>query len=147
MYGFCKLGVIPAPSTGAGWVAKGLATTTTRNAKKSPTAANVGTTQTTRSRAQPRFSRTAAAPKPVRTRSQSTSDPSWPPQNADIVYGVGSASLVVCATYVKEKSLRRSAASSTPAATSVDPNAATSAFWAESASRRRPRYAADAPAT
>ena len=43
-----------------------------------------------------------------------------------------------CATYVNEKSLRRSAASSTADATSVEANAATSAFCAECASRRRP---------
>ena len=59
-----------------------------------------------RSRAQLRFKLTAAAPKPVRTRSQSRSEPSWPPQNAEIVYGVGSARLVVRATYANEKSFR-----------------------------------------
>ena len=147
MYGFWRLGVIPAPSAGAAWVANGLATATTRNEKKTATPAKTGTTQTTRSFAQPRFSRIAAAPKPVRKRSQRSSDPSWPPQNAEIVYGVGSASLVVRATYSNEKSFRRSAASSTPAATTVEKNAATSAFCADAASRRRPRYAPAAPAT
>jgi hypothetical protein len=63
------------------------------------------------------------------------------------VYAVGSASLVVRATYVNEKSFRRSAASRTPAATSVEKKAATSAFCAESARRRLPSLAAAAPAT
>jgi hypothetical protein len=54
------------------------------------------------------------------------------------VYGVGRATLVVRATYSKEKSLRRSADRSTTAATAVDTKAATSAFCAERASRRRP---------
>ena len=98
MYGFCRLGVMPAPSGGAACIVKGLATATKRNAKKVETAAKTGTTQTIRSRAQPRFRRTAAAPKPVSTSSQSRSEPSWPPQNAEIVYAVGSASLVVLAT-------------------------------------------------
>ena len=98
MYGFCRLGVMPAPSAGAAWVANGLATATTRNAKNVETAAKTGTTQTIRSRAQLRFRVTAAAPKPVSTSSQSSSEPSCPPQNAEIVYGVGSASLVVFAT-------------------------------------------------
>ncbi len=76
----------------------GLATATTRNEKNVATAATTGTTQTVRSRAQLRFSQTAAAPKPVSTRSQRRREPSCPPQNAEIVYAVGSASLVVAAT-------------------------------------------------
>ncbi len=35
MYGFCRLGLSPRPSSGATWVANGLATATTRKAKKS----------------------------------------------------------------------------------------------------------------
>jgi hypothetical protein len=89
---------MPAPSAGAGWVANGLATATTRNAKKTATPAKTGTAQTTRSRAHARLSRTAAAPNPVRKSSQRRSDPSCPPQKAEIVYAVGSASLVVRAT-------------------------------------------------
>ena len=147
MYGFWRLGVIPAPSAGAGCVANGLATATTRNAKNVATAAKTGTTQTMRSRAQRRFRLTAAAPNPVSTRSQSRSEPSCPPQNAEIVYGVGSAWLVVRATYANEKSFRSSAERSTAAATAVVTNDATSAFCADWASRRRPLCAAYAPAT
>src|SRR5215510_14073800 len=146
MYGFWRLGVMPAPSVGAAWVAKGLATATRRNAKNVETAANTGTTQTMRSRAHARLMLTAAAPKPVRMRSQRSSDPSCPPQKADSVYGVGNALLVVRATYSNEKSLRRRAVTSTAAATAVDTKEATRAFWAERASRRRPRWAAYAPA-
>ena len=50
MYGFWRLGFSPAPSAGAGCVANGVATTTTRNAKKTATAPTTGTTQATRSR-------------------------------------------------------------------------------------------------
>src|SRR5512135_182655 len=131
MYGFWRLGVIPAPSGGAAWVANGLASATRTNAKKDATAANTGTTHVIRSRAQRRFRWTAAAPKPVRIRSQRRSEPSCPPQNAEIVYGVGSARLVVRATYENEKSLRRSADRSTAAATAVETNDAVSAFRAD----------------
>ena len=131
MYGFWRLGVIPAPSTGATCVANGLATATSRNAKNVATAPKTGTTQTTRSRAQRRFRSTAAAPNAVSTSSHRSSDPSCPPQNAEIVYEVGSASLVVRATYVNEKSFRSSAASSTSDATSVEKNDATRALRAE----------------
>src|SRR6188474_744650 len=137
MYGFWRLGVMPAPSAGATCVANGLATATRRNAKKTITAANTGTTQTTRLFAQPRLSRTAAAPNAVSTSSHRSRDPSWPPQNAETVYGVGSALLVVRATYENEKSCRTRAVRRTPAATSVETKAAISAFCAESARRRR----------
>ena len=123
----------------------GLATTTTRNAKNVDTAAKTGTTHTIRSRAQLRFRLTAAAPKPVSTSSQRSSEPSCPPQKAEIVYAVGSASLVERATYVNEKSLRSSATRSTTAATAVVAKDATSAFCAERASRRRPRCASGSP--
>jgi hypothetical protein len=82
MYGFWRLGVIPAPSEGAACVANGLATATRRTAKNVETTAKTGTTHTMRSRAQARFSETATAPNAVRIRSQSSSDPSCPPQNA-----------------------------------------------------------------
>src|ERR1700675_1008958 len=98
MYGFCRLGVIPAPSGGGARVMNGLATATRRNEKNTATAANTGTTQTMRSRAHDRFRRTAAAPNPVRMSNQSSREPSWPPQNAETLYGVGRASLVVLAT-------------------------------------------------
>src|SRR5262249_37474648 len=147
MYGFWRLGVIPAPSGGADCVTNGLATATTRKGKKVATAAKTGTTPTMRARAQARFRLTAPAPKPVRISNHRSKDPSCPPQNAEIVYAVGSATLVVLATYANEKSFRSSAESSTAAATAVDTNAATSAFCAERASRRRPWYAAYAPAT
>ena len=58
-----------------------------RNAKNVATPPSTGTTQTTRSRARRRFSHTASAPYPVSTSSQSSSEPSCPPQNAEIVYG------------------------------------------------------------
>ena len=83
----------------------------------------------------------------MRTSSQSSSDPSCPPQKAEILYGSGSARLECPATYASEKSSRRKPATSTIVATSVEKNEATSAFRAESASRRRPRAAAAPPAT
>jgi hypothetical protein len=98
MYGFWRLGVKPSPSRGAGCVANGVETATSRNAKNVPTAPSTGTTQATSSRARRRANATAAAERPVRTRSQSSSEPSCPPQNAEIAYGVGSRSLVWSAT-------------------------------------------------
>ena len=77
MYGFCRLGVMPAPSGGAACVANGLATATTRNAKKVETAAKTGTTHTMRSRAQPRFRLTAAAPKLQRVLAQALEAGGW----------------------------------------------------------------------
>jgi len=127
-------------------VAKGLETTTSRNAKNAATPPSTGVVQATRSGALRRLSQTAAAENPVRIRSQRRSEPSWPPQNADSLYIVGSARAVWSATYVNEKSCRRSAAARIPDASSVVPKAASSAFWAESASRRRRRHAAYAPA-
>ena len=111
-------------------------------------AAKTGTTQTMRSRAQPRLRRTAAAPKPVRISSHSSSDPSCPPQNAEIVYGVGQR----LARRPRDVRRTRSRCGGAPRAAREQRRAsrrttATSAFWAESASRRRPRYAASAPAT
>jgi hypothetical protein len=50
-------------------------------------------------------------------------------------------------TYVNEKSLRTSAARRTPTATATATKAATSAFWADNASRLRRRYAPVNPAT
>jgi hypothetical protein len=61
MYGFCRLGLSPRPSSGATCVANGLATATTRKAKNKATPPSTGTTQATRSRALRRFSSTAAA--------------------------------------------------------------------------------------
>jgi hypothetical protein len=81
----------------------------------------------------------------VRIRSQSSSEPSCPPQNAEIVYLVGSASLVWLATYSNEKSCRISAARRTPAATAVESSAAKSAFCADAASRRRRASASGRP--
>src|SRR3954453_23659607 len=93
MYGFWRLGVSPSPSKGAICVRNGLAVVTSRNAKNVATAAITGTTQTTRSWWR-RLSSTAAAPYPVRTRSQRRSQPSWPPQKELSVYGHGSERLV-----------------------------------------------------
>ena len=60
MYGFCRLGTIPAPSAGAGETANGLETKQSMKAKNDATRPSTGTTQTTRSRAR-RFSQTASA--------------------------------------------------------------------------------------
>ena len=59
MYGFWRLGTMPAPSAGAGDVANGLEMNTSMNTKKPATPASTGTTQATRSRAR-RFSQTAS---------------------------------------------------------------------------------------
>ena len=60
MYGFCRLGTMPAPSAGAGAVANGLETKQSMNAKKPATPASTGTTHAISSRV-PRFSHTASA--------------------------------------------------------------------------------------
>ena len=62
MYGFCRLGVSPAPSTGAVCVPKGLATATRTKAKKVAIPPSTGTTHATRSRSSLRFTATASAP-------------------------------------------------------------------------------------
>ncbi len=98
MYGFCRLGFIPAPSAGAACVANGLAMKTRRNAKKSATAPAIGTVQGSTSRTSRRFRATAAEAAPVRTSSQRRSEPSWPLQNAANVYPSGSSRLVERAT-------------------------------------------------
>ena len=61
MYGFCRLGLRPAPSSGATCVSNGLATTTSKNENPTATAASTGVTQTTRSRVRLRLSHTASA--------------------------------------------------------------------------------------
>ena len=58
---FWRLGFSPRPSSGATWVANGLETATSMNAKKSMIVARTGTTQTVRSREARRFRSTAAA--------------------------------------------------------------------------------------
>ena len=60
MYGFCRLGVIPAPSAGAGAVPNGLETKQSMNAKNAATPARTGTTHAMSSRVR-RFSQTASA--------------------------------------------------------------------------------------
>ena len=60
MYGFCRLGTIPAPSAGAGAVANGLEMKQSMKTKNDATPASTGTTQTTRSRVR-RLSQTASA--------------------------------------------------------------------------------------
>jgi hypothetical protein len=147
MYGFWRLGLSPAPSAGGVCSVKGLATPTSSHAKKTATPASTGTVHAIASRVARRFVRTASAPYPVSTSSQSSSDPSWPPQKAEIVYAVGRSRLVCWATYSNVKSCRTSAATRTEAATSVEKNDATSAFCADSASRRRRVAAAYEPAT
>ena len=85
MYGFWRLGLRPAPSVGATCVPNGLETATSMNAKKLATSASTGTTHATRSAAVLRARATATADRPVKTSSQSSSEPSWPPQKAEIV--------------------------------------------------------------
>jgi hypothetical protein len=147
MYGFWRLGLRPAPSAGAAITSNGLETATSSQAKPSAIPPSTGVTQTTRSRARLRASQTASAAYPLSTSSQRSSDPSCPPQNADSLYGVGSALLECPATYASEKSSRAKPATSTSAATSVEKNAAISAFRAECARRRFPSHAAAPPAT
>src|SRR5580765_2525780 len=98
MYGFCRLGFSPAPSIGAVCVENGLETATSMNAKKTETPPSTGTLQATRSGARRRLIRTAADAYAVSTSSQSSRDPSCPPQNAEIEYPVGSLLEVCCAT-------------------------------------------------
>ena len=82
MYGFCRLGFMPAPSAGAACVSKGLAMTTSRKTKKSATPPTIGTVHGSTSRTSRRLSATAAEAAPVSTRSQRRSDPSCPLQKA-----------------------------------------------------------------
>ena len=98
MYGFWRLGLSPAPSAGAAWVANGLETATSVNAKNVITPPRIGTAHGRRLAADRRASETAIAEKPVRIRSQRSSEPSCPPQNAEIVYPSGSSRLVWSAT-------------------------------------------------
>ena len=69
-------------SIGAVWVANGLATKTSSNAKKVATPPSTGTVHGSTSVVRRRLKATAAEPIPVSTSSQSSSEPSWPPQNA-----------------------------------------------------------------
>ena len=143
---FCRLGFRPAPSAGAGCVANGLETATSMKEKKTATPPSTGTTQATRSGAVRRLIRTTAAEYAVRISSQSSSDPSCPPQNADSVYSVGSRRALCSATYAKLKSCRTKALKRTTAATAAAAKAAMSALRADSERRRRPLNAAKAPA-
>ena len=97
MYGFCRLGTMPAPSAGAAEVAKGLETKQSISAKKTAMPPSTGTVHAMSSRVR-RFSSTASDAYPVSTSSQRRSDPSWPPQNAESAYPSGSDRLVCCAT-------------------------------------------------
>ena len=85
MYGFWRLGLRPPPSAGAAWVANGLDTATSMNAKNVITPPRIGTDQGSRLGADLLARSTATAEKPVRIRSQSRSEPSCPPQKAEIV--------------------------------------------------------------
>jgi hypothetical protein len=85
MYGFWRLGFSPAPSAGAVCVTNGDATATSRSAKKVMTPPSTGTDHATISGARRRFSRTAAAEYAESTSSQRRSDPSCPPQKAEMV--------------------------------------------------------------
>ncbi len=73
----------PAPSATGGLTPNGEATKTSMNAKKTATPPSTGTVHGSRSRALRRVNRTAPAEQPVRMRSQRSSEPSWPPQNAE----------------------------------------------------------------
>ncbi len=88
---------MPAPSAGAAAVANGLETKQSMNVKKTETPPSTGTVHASSSPDR-RFNHTASAEYPVRTSSQRSSDPSCPPQNADIAYPSGSDLLVCCAT-------------------------------------------------
>src|SRR5579884_3825421 len=147
MYGFWSDAFVPAPSAGAGAVTNGLETTTQTNAKNALAPASTGTVHGSTSATSRRFASTAAAEAPVRRRSQRRSEPACPLQNAPIVYASGSSRLECDATYASEKSCRRSAATSTAAATPVAANAATSAFRAEAVNGGRPCFAPTDPAT
>ena len=142
-----KLGLSLFPSAGAGIVSNGLDTATSSHENPSAIPPSTGVTQTTRSAARLRANQTASAEYAVRTRSHSSSDPSCPPQKAESLYWIGSASLEWPATYASEKSSRANPTTSTSAATSVEQNDARSAFRAEWARRRRPSQAAAPPAT
>src|SRR3954470_23490979 len=90
MYGFCRLGLSPAPSRGAACTSNGLETKTSRKAKKVATPPSTGTVHGSRRRIRLRFSETAIELSAVSTNSQSSSEPSWPPQNPVQEYGKGS---------------------------------------------------------
>ena len=93
MYGFCRLGLSPFPSSGAAIVSNGLETATRSHVKATVIPASTGVTQTTRSRARLRANHTASDAYAVRTRSHRSSDPSWPPQKAENLYWSGSSRL------------------------------------------------------
>src|SRR3954447_22988017 len=90
MYGVCRLGLSPAPSTGAVCTSNGLETKTSRKAKKVATPPSTGTVQGSRRRIRLRFRETAIELSAVRTNTQSRSEPSWPPQKPVHEYGNGS---------------------------------------------------------
>ncbi len=98
MYGFWRLGLRPCPSAGATWVANGEETTTSMNAKNVVTAPRIGTVHGSSVRAERRPRKTASDENAVRIRSQSSNDPSCPPQNDEKVYAVGSSRLVCSQT-------------------------------------------------
>ena len=62
MYGFCRLGISPAPSTTRVCVTNGLATATSMKLKNVAMPPITGTTQTIRSPSSLRFRSTASAP-------------------------------------------------------------------------------------
>src|SRR6476646_10415986 len=109
MYGFWRLGLRPAPCAGAACVAKGDATTTSRNAKNDATAPSTGTVHATTSGARRRLSSTAAPAYAQSTSIHRSSDPSCPPQNAETEYAPESRVDVCSATSEQEKLWRTSA--------------------------------------
>ena len=132
MYGFWRLGLRPAPSSGAACGRTGSTTKTSRKAKNVATPPSTGTVHGSSRRISSRLSVTASEPSPVSTNSQSSSEPSWPPQKPVSEYGNGSLREEWSATYVKVKSRAWKAWRSTNAATAVAMKAPTRALRADS---------------
>ena len=138
MYGFCRLGVRPAPSTGAVCVSNGLATATSMNAKNVAIPPSTGTTQAVRSRSSRRLSgdrERAVAGQDEQPEQQRSLLPA--PERAQRVRRRQRRGSCATRRTTNEKSWRTSAVASTAAATSVEPKLQKSALRAESASRRR----------
>ena len=113
--------------------------TTSRNAKKVATPPSTGHRPGQQAAGSGRGSASPPSePSAVRTSSQSSSDPSWPPQNA--VHGVRERQLArgVVGDVGERKSRALKASRRTSAATAVAAKAPTSALRADSWRRRRP---------
>jgi hypothetical protein len=93
MYGFWRLGLSPFPSAGAAIVSNGLETATSSQVNPTAMPPSTGVTQATRSRARRWANQTASVAYAVSTSSHSRSEPSWPPQKAEILYWRGRSRL------------------------------------------------------